>query len=241
MADEKKSLDVLGAGKIAESIPTRTWDKLTDAALDLLRPFTAVFGGTGRWLEQKFERMTDDEKANVVAAIAEAQPRLESADPKQRKRPPSGRVLSDVVASVAVETDPALRSLWTNLLCNELVEGGVHPEFASILSRMSTADAVRLAELGGKHWSERVDMERLRNALNAFLAVSATSALKVRLAARRQYSSSAEEFVDEHLESLGLVRRSSGPVELTAKALVFLDAVSDQTLDVRVDSTDDES
>lgn len=233
MTDPEKSLDLAGVGKAAHAIPPDVWRKVVDAALDIFRPFTALLGGTGRLIEQKFDRLTEAEKVSVAGIVQQARPRLEAASDRRERLEPNGKVLTGIIEGSAVETDATIRGLWANLLANEITEGGVHPEFLGILKRMNHNDAVRLAELA-KLSDQTITLEQFVLGLSKLLEiVASTSLAEVAVAMGKARRGRSDGFIDEHLQSLGLLRieQNSGK-QLTATAFAFLAAVSDHTLEV---------
>lgn len=244
MADPGKSLDLTGLGKAAHAIPPDAWRKVVDAALDIVRPFTAFLGGTGRLVEQKFDRLTEAEKVSVAGIVEQARPRLAlDAAPGRRDRPePNGKVLTGIIEGSAVETDATIRGLWANLLANEITEGGVHPEFLGILKRMTHNDAVRLAELA-KLSARTLTLEQFVVGLGKLLQVAASiDFADAAMALGKVRINRSDGFTDEHLQSLGLLRiEPKGGRHLTATAFAFLQAVSDHTLEVSGQNSQAES
>lgn len=233
MTNPEKSLDLAGLGKAAHAIPPDAWRKVVDAALEIIRPFTALLGGTGRLIEQKFNRLTEAEKVSVAGIVEQARPRLEEASRRRDRPEPNGKVLTGIIEGSAVETDATIRGLWANLLANEVTEGGVHPEFLGILQRMNHNDAIRLAELA-KLSAKNLTLDQFILGLGMLLEVVAgTSLAEATVALSTKRINRPDAFIDEHLESLGLLKiDQNGRKHLTATAFAFLAAVSDHTLEV---------
>ncbi len=147
---EDKSLDIIGAGKIAEAIPDAAWTTVVDTACDTFRrtilPLTAITSGVGRLIEAKFNRLVDAEKVVISNTMFRATEKATRNNQKQKEAHKTAIILK-VIESASSEVDATLQELWTNLVANELVDGSIHPEFVRILSRLSTADAQRLIEI----------------------------------------------------------------------------------------------
>lgn len=221
MSDDQ-SIDLAGAGKVAEAIPDTAWVQLVDTACttfrDVLAPLTSLSSGVGRLIESKFDRLVDAEK--VLAAEM-----LNSADKKSKKRkksyhsrrPFNANLMIDAIEKSATETDPVIRELWSNLLAEEISEGEAHPEFARILGRLSGQDAQILAEIAEQVTDKSVAFKK---AANSFMASIGMFGISLEI---RQNGS----FNHEHLKSLGLIERQSGAWELTLIGEAFIHAVSD--------------
>lgn len=222
LVSDDQSIDLTGAGKVAEAIPDTAWVQLVDTACttfkDVLSPLTSLTSGVGRLIESKFDRLVDAEK--VLAAEM-----MNSANKKAKKRkkthqsgrPLNANLMIDAIERSATETDPIIRELWSNLLAEEISEGDAHPEFARILGRLSGQDAQILAEIAEQETDKSVAFKK---SVNSFIA--SISMLGISLEIRQNGS-----FNHEHLRSLGLIERPSGAWELTLTGKAFIQAVSD--------------
>jgi hypothetical protein len=78
---DDKSLDLVGLGRALEAIPDSEWSRVVSTATEtfreVVRPITAVTGGTGRWLEQKFQKMVDVEQVLTADALVKVKRKLE--------------------------------------------------------------------------------------------------------------------------------------------------------------------
>ncbi len=212
-----------------EAIPESAWTELVGTATatfrDLLRPITATTGGLGRWLEQKFANMVEVEKVLVADGLAKAKKKIDASErsiaPKQNLA-----TLGQLVEGVSHANEALTREMWINLLSRDLSAEGVHPEFISILKRISPADAQLLVEVAEKSQAakQRLMMERLIQSSRAgFMSNSVSSLLFVRIVAGRKPFDLSEAI----LQSLNLIQIESGSRYLTEFGKKFLEAVSE--------------
>jgi len=150
MSDEDKSLDLIGFGKLAKAIPASSWDRLVKTACDtfspLVSPITASTSVLGRLLQAKFDGMVDAQKVLASDAVRRAKEKVERTGRFSKGRP-KAIVLVRAIESASNETDDNVREIWANLIANEILDNQVHPEFPRILERMSSNDAITLAEI----------------------------------------------------------------------------------------------
>src|ERR1051326_7182146 len=80
---ENKSFDLVGLGKAVEAIPEAAWSEMVHAATDtfrsIVRPITALTGGVGEWLEQKFDNLVEVEKVFLADGLAKAKQKLDAS------------------------------------------------------------------------------------------------------------------------------------------------------------------
>lgn len=225
MSDDK-SLDLTGAGKIAEAIPDSAWVQFVDTACttfkDVLAPLTSLTSGVGRLNESKFDRLVDAEKVLAAEMMSSADKKAKRRKKtNQSRRPLNASLMIDAIEQSATETDLIIRELWSNLLAEELSEGNAHPEFGRILGRLSGQDAQILADIAEQEADRSVAFKK---AANSFMA--SISVLGISLELKQDGS-----FNHEHLRSLGLIQRQSGAWELTLTGKAFIHAVSDNDED----------
>jgi len=171
MDENDSSLDLTGIGKLASSIPESAWRVLVSTATrvveNLLSPATEFTGGVGRLIRQKFDNMVEVEKVLLADG-------LEQAVKKARKRgkPISQKVNISSLVKTIEETsranEPELRELWTSLLSRELTDEKTHPEFASLLSRMTSSEAKALIEVSQIGLAERLVASMRRNMAKSY-------------------------------------------------------------------------
>ena len=221
MTDEvDASLDLTGAGKIAKAIPPGAWQEAVDTACstfsDLVAPITKTTEGLGRLIEAKFGRLADVEKVFAADAVQRARAKVEAS-----ARKPSGRqkarVLLATLEGSANESDEPMREIWANLVANELLDGQVHPEFPRILERLSSHDALALAEIAESHRARRVKV-----AASRLMAQFSLFGLDLSTVVEEP-----ADFSSEHLQRLDLIRQSAGIWTLTQFGAEFVKAVTD--------------
>lgn len=218
--ESEPSLDLVGLGKLAKAIPPKAWDKLVTTACDTfaqcIAPITATTGGLGRLIQAWFDRLVDAQKVLAAEAMSRATKKL----PNTRLRSavlPSGSVLIAALEAASTEINDSLRELWANLLAQELVSGCVHPEFVSILKRMSVSDARTLAKIAAEG-----DRTISRVKANIFLK----SLVQVGVLDFTEGTT----FSHEQLAQLNLVARFEGLWNLTETGRAFIEAVSDPSI-----------
>ena len=218
---EDRSLDIVGVGKLAEAVPDQVWTSVVDTACitfkQLISPLTAITSGTGRLIEAKFDRLVDAEKVIASQTISRANEKA-SRSSRKRKNEPKPSIILKVIENSSTEVDTTLRELWTNLVANELVDGSVHPEFVRILSRLSAVDAQRLIEIAQEPEQKlpiKIALEIL-NLLNAKISLP---------------EDKPTTFIDVHLSTLNLIKKSGGIWKATITGRAFLEAVSDPSIE----------
>ena len=222
-SDDKLSLDIVGAGKIAKAIPKDSWREIVTTACETFRqcvaPITTTTSGIGRLLDAYFDGLVEARKVLAADCIARAQ---RKADGKVDSDTPRFKTTIVIAAldSSSVENDPTIRELWANLLAQELIDGNVHPEFPRTLSRLSNHDAQTLAHVAEKN-------SNVPKVL-----------LRVLLAHLTQGSAGVDPrtFSHEHLANLNLIERVEGQWKLTLTGDAFLRAVTDPTVTIEPES-----
>ena len=214
------SLDLVGAGKLAQAIPARAWDRLVTTACETftqcLAPITATTSGAGRLIQARFDRLVDAQKVLAAETLSRASRKAANRRTGTPRAPKTSVIIAAIEAS-SVETDETVRELWANLLAHEFIHAGVHPEFPRILSRMSSSDARTLAKIAseGKRRLSRVK-------LNIFLK----SLVHVGLVGVTE----GTNFSLEHLAGLNVIHREEGIWNLTEIGRAFIDTVSNPEL-----------
>jgi hypothetical protein len=70
---QKNSLDLVGLGQAAKAIPPEAWNEIvstvTSTFKELVKPFTAITGGLGGLIEQKFSNMADVQKVLLADGL----------------------------------------------------------------------------------------------------------------------------------------------------------------------------
>lgn len=224
MSDDDKSLDLTGIGRLAKAIPPLSWNRLVKAACDtftmLLAPITATTEGLGRLIKAKFDTMVDAQKVLAADTVRRAKEKVEKAG-RQPKKHPKAIVLVKAIENASNESDDNVREIWANLIANEILDNQVHPEFPRILERMSSNDAVTLAEIAESNKKDSV--KKATRALVFGMKIMGVS-----------FSSLVEEATDfsrEHLRNLNLISKRSGQWRLTLTGEGFLKAVADPTFE----------
>ena len=217
MSDEI-SVDVAGLGKLAKAIPNKAWVQLVDTACRTFReciaPITATTSGIGRLIEAKFERLVDAEK--LLAADTMARAREKAA---KSKKAAGGSIRPNIVIAIleaaATETDSLLRDLWSSLLAQEMVNQNVHPEFTTILSKLSPREAYFLAKVAEGHRDK-----------NAALTAAIANILAQTVSAGIIRYGPIDTFTTEHLGNLGLIKERGTSWVLTHTGRAFIQAVT---------------
>lgn len=226
MGEENSGSDVAGIGKLAEAIPEESWKKIVNTATktftDLLAPITKTTKGLGMLIEARLDRMTEIEKIFSADAIQRAKDKIEKAGLEYNSRP-NARVIIDSIKESSVENDDTLRDIWSNLIANELTKGNVHPEFPSILSKLSPRDARTLSEIAKKDAVRRI-RELAPAMYKLFATVMADTALSA-LAFGKNKNSNQNSSI-EYLERIGLIRSDDDGWTLTEFGREFVIAVT---------------
>lgn len=216
--NDEISVDVAGLGKLAKAIPNKAWVQLVDTACKTFReciaPITATTSGIGRLIEAKFNRFVDAEKLLAADTMARAREKA-----TRSKKAAGGNVRPNIVIAIleasATETDSLLRDLWSSLLAQEIVNQNVHPEFATILSRLSPREAYFLAKVAE---GQRDKTAALKAAIANILTQSVSLGI-VRIGP-------IDTFTTEHLGNLGLIKERGTSWVLTHTGHSFIQAVT---------------
>ncbi|MES9857205.1 MAG: Abi-alpha family protein [Sedimenticola sp.] len=180
---------------IVKSVPKEAWSQLAKTACatfeKLIYPLTATTEGIGRLIELRFAKLQDEQKIIAAKCIEEAYRKVEESSSGQRE----DVVIKPSVVYVALDnadnqTDRTIRDLWANLLANEFIDGGVHPEIAKLLSRLTSSDAILLLKIAQQDESTPLTIKVLKA-----LASSTTLGL----------FNERRTFNHVHLEKLGLI------------------------------------
>lgn len=223
---ENKSLDIAGIGEAAKAIPPDAWKQAVDTACttfrEVLAPITATTSGIGRLIQAKFDRLVDAEKILAAQTMKNAAEKVAKSNKK-----PSGKAKARVVVAAieasASDTDAIIHQLWSNLLAQELLDGTVHPEFTTLLSKLNSHDAQLLANIA----EENKDSSLSKTIKRTLVAISIGYKLMISDVASLFLTKSETSFFHEHLESLNLIRKFNGVWSLTATGWAFIEAVSD--------------
>jgi hypothetical protein len=220
MSDEDKSLDLTGMGKLAKAIPASAWNKLVKTTCEtftqLLSPITSATTGLGRLIQAKFDGMVDAQKVLAADAVKKATDKVANTGKKPKGNPKS-LIMIRAIESASNETDPNLREIWSNLMANEIIDNQVHPEFPKLLERLSSNDAVTLAEIADECKKDSVKKATLSIVYGLRIMGVSFSALV----------EEAGDFSREHLQNLSLIKKTSGQWRLTLFGEEFLKAVAD--------------
>lgn len=241
MAEDDKSMDIAGIGKLAQAIPKEGWNKLIDVAsstfADLIAPITKTTAGLGGLIQAKFDTMIDTQKVFAADAVNRAKEKVGQVGGTP-KAIPKAKVLLPSIENASLETDDDLRDIWANLIANELIGANVHPEFPSVLSRLDSHDAMVLSEIAEKSNKETVQLAAKylskASAIAAQIAIRSIPAI-VRATGLNLPKDLASEFKQEgpgdfsteHLERLNLIKASNGDWKLTYFGEEFVKAVTD--------------
>lgn len=146
--------DFAGLGKLAKAIPPGVYKKTAATVLttfeQLAAPLTATTVGFGELIKQRFATMVEVQRAIAAYTLEDACVRAQAKlDAKRAKLTPISHPKSFVRAfeEAAIETDPLLHEMWTNLLASQIAANDVHPFFVDLLSRFSPEEAQILASL----------------------------------------------------------------------------------------------
>jgi hypothetical protein len=224
-------VDFTGIGKAMQAIPQSAWSQLVDTACrsfdKTLSPITETAHGIGRLIKAKFDHMIDVEQ--VMAAEAVETARRKAAQTGKTPQIPRPQILLQVIENASQEVDAGVRELWSNLLAQEMLTHGVHPEIGRVLARISFDDAqllVRITEAKPTS-SSRLFAEAVNIALLAIPIVGGSF---------HRFGSEPTTFNHDHLQNLGLIDIRDGKWELTAFGEGFIEAVTDPSLDTAKDA-----
>ena len=209
---------------VLKILPASSWDRLVKTACDtfsqLVFPITASTSGLGRLIQAKFDGMVDAQKVLAADVVRSAKEKLERTGRSSKGRP-KAIVLVKAIETASNETDDNVREIWANLIANEILDNQVHPEFPRILERMSSNDAITLAEIAE---SSRKDSVKKATRVFAY----GLEIMGIRFSALVE---EATNFSREHLRNLNLIEKNSGQWRLTLTGEEFLKAVADPTFE----------
>ncbi|WP_238114997.1 Abi-alpha family protein [Vibrio cincinnatiensis] len=172
-----------------------------------------------RLISAKFDRLVEAEKILAAETFRNARKKVEKS-----KAAPQGNYKSSIIVKVleqsSQETDMNMRELWENLLAQELIDGSVHPEVVSILSRIAPQDAQTLAKIA----DESPAGEYVSSFVNSFAkeASVGVAGLYFKIKKRPQFT-----FSEKLLESLNLIELDDRSWVLTAIGEGFIASVSE--------------
>jgi hypothetical protein len=145
-----KSMDLLGLGKLAKSIPDSVYKQTTDTVCrtfeSLIAPITETTSGFGRYIRQKFDNMVQIEKSLLAYSLNNAKLKIENKG-RHLQLPANPKSFIKAMDETAKEVDPLLNVMWTNLLASQLSNDKCHPIFVQILSSLSSKEALLLDKL----------------------------------------------------------------------------------------------
>lgn len=202
---------------IVKSIPKEAWSHLAKTACvtfeKLIYPLTATTEGIGRLIELRFSKLEDEQKIIAAKCLEEAFKKVQGSakglGPDVIVKP---SVVYEALENADNQTDETIRTLWANLLANEFIGGGVHPEIAKLLSRLTSSDAVLLLKIAQQDESTPITVKVLRA-----LASSTTLGL----------FSERKTFNHVHLKNLGLIAQLERDWILTTAGRELMKVVSD--------------
>ena len=219
---EDEGLDIAGVGKLAKAIPEKSWNKAVSTACETFEkcvaPITETTGGIGRLISAKFDRLVEAEKVLAAETFKKAREKVERASTA-----PKGNYKSSVIVRVieqsSQETDVNIRNLWENMLAQELLDGSVHPEVVSILTRLTSEDAQTLAHIA----ETSPTGDYIKSFVNSFGSASVgVAGVSFSIKKRPQFT-----FSEKLLESLNLIERNENQWLLTAIGEGFIASVSE--------------
>ena len=220
MSNDDSSLDLSGAGKLAQAIPKEGWKKLINTACDtfsdLIAPITKTTAGLGGLIQAKFDAMLDTQKVFAADAVYRAKEKVDHTG-RTVSSIPKAKVLIPSIENASTETNDGLREIWANLIANEMLDANVHPEFPSILNRLSSNDAMVLADI-----AENNKKAKVKSAAKALAGSIKIIGISVDFAFEEP-----GDFSREHLERLGLIKKPQGIWTLTYFGEEFVKAVTD--------------
>lgn len=226
-------MDITGLGEVAKAIPPAAWQELVQTATstlkDVMKPLTAITGGIGNLIEQRFTHMAEVQKVLLADGLAKVRDRIEKErTPPDVASPPRFSVLVELLDEVSLANEGLTRQMWINLLTEEIAAGGVHPEFVNTLRRLAPEDARLLLNIASKSNANR---QKIR--VRSYLRKITTDDSQIR--GRREmawiFATSQKPFnlSQTVLKSLQLIEEKSGVHLLTEFGEAFLGAVGEQT------------
>jgi abortive infection alpha-like protein len=219
-------IDITGVGKAMNAIPPAAWQRMVDTACTTiektLAPITEIAHGIGRLIKAKFDSLVDAQQVMAAESIASAKGKAEQSG--RDVKMPRPQILMQVIEHSANETDGGIRELWSNLLAQEMVTQGVHPEVARVLSRLSSEDAQLLVTIA----------EQKPTPFSKLFAEAVQVALRTMpFAIPVTLNSEPATFNHAHLGNLGLIDQYNDRWGLTVFGEGFIQAVTDPSLAAR--------
>lgn len=228
--DADSGLGLTSIESLAKLMPPGAWERAVGTACETfekcIAPVTAITAGCARLIQAKFDSFVDIQKVYAAEGVARAREKVKKSK-KPSKEMPKAPVVIRAIEESSTQTDETLRELWTNLIAQELIGGGVHPEFTRILSRLDAVDAHTLAEIAEKS-PKTFNQKEFR------IFVETLHRYKiplVGLTVGELISSTKPSYTTEHLRSLNLIERSGGKWVLTVVGEEFIKAVGDPALE----------
>ncbi len=143
---------------IVDALKTPAAEMITKAGIEgiqtLLAPVGATLSGGAKLIAARFERLADEERANLRPTLKIALDRIEESG-LPINPDPNPKVVTLALEGAAIETRDDLRELWANLLTREFTAGGVHPMIPGILSELTSNDAKMLVRIGDESKTPR--------------------------------------------------------------------------------------
>ena len=139
--------------KIVELLPSEGINRIAETLCDtfekIVSPLTATTAGAGVFIQSKFEALNAHQQGLAAKCLYEAKEKVGAKTPNKRTvvKP---QVVYEALDNTEQMTDESMRSLWSNLLAREFLEGGVHPEIAKLLAKMTSQDALLLLHIANK-------------------------------------------------------------------------------------------
>ncbi len=210
---------------IAKAIPQEAWLRITNTACnaleDLISPITSTTSGVGRLIKSKFDRMLDEEKVIASGVLFEAKRKIDESNQPQSEHI-NAKIVIETIEDTSLETDRLMRELWANLLATEFVTGTVHPDFPTILKRLSPQDAQILAKISHEdNPKNNIVAALLGNVFSKLGEGNPFLKLTVELDKEKAIS-----FSHEHLTRLGLIKEVNGFWRLTKIGRSFINVIS---------------
>jgi len=234
MTDNDSSLDIVGLGKLAKSIPASSWNKLVTTACktftEFLAPITATTIGVGKLIEAKFDRLVEAEKILASETIRRAQEKIDSCSYKSHGNI-KPQIILNIISVASTVTEDTLHELWSNLLAREVLDGNVHPEIPRILERMVSSDAHVISNIanGCEKLDVKYSIKRLKEVSPSFLMFNDSTSkdpLEHIEVIEKDYP-----FTYAHLENLGLIYSTGEKWDLSPIGREFMRSVSDPSIE----------
>jgi len=200
---------------IIPNIPNKAWNKLVETACEtfkeLIYPLTAFTHGSGRMIENKFNELTSIQQIFASASIKKAKQKIDDSDKEIDQVIIKPIIIYEMFKNIDNQSDPTIQELWANLLANEFTSGGVHPEIAILLGKITSNDAILLAKIAEKS-TEHLSIKVLKGLASIYtLGIFGENTT----------------FNHKYLERLGLIREIEKIWDLTVVGKEFIKCVSD--------------